>query len=65
MDANANKTKSEPEVKTEVLMRCVVLESRLVIGAAMYGKGAMVLLPKAEADALAGMTPPKLKVIGV
>lgn len=52
-------------VKSEPLLVCTVLVSGTVIGPATCGKGHRTRLPKSQAEALASLTPPRVRIEGV
>jgi len=59
-------TKDTPDApKPEPLLACTVLVSGTVIGPATCGKGHRLHLPKAQAEALASLTPPRVRIDGV
>ena len=57
--ADKDKKKSEP------LLACTVLISGTRIGPAFKAKNAVVRLPKSQAEALASLTPPRVRIDGV
>lgn len=51
--------------KSEPHFACTVLVAKTQIGAVVKGYGARVRLPKSEAEALASLTPPRVRIDGV
>ena len=54
-----------PAPKPEPIYACTVLVAKTQIGAVLKGKGAKVRLPKSQADALAALVPPRIRIDGV
>ena len=49
----------------EPLLACTVLISATRIGPALKAKGAKIKLPKSQAEALATLNPPRVRIDGV
>jgi len=54
-----------PEPKREPKLACTVLVSKTRIGDSLHGIGSPVKISKADADLLAGMNPPRVRIEGV
>jgi hypothetical protein len=62
---NTNEEKKPAAAPAEPLLACVVLETGTRYGNVILGQGAVVRLPKSQAETLAALTPPRVHIDGV
>jgi len=61
---NPNEEKKAP-APAEPSVACTVLVSGTRFGSVILGKGAVVRIPKGEAETLAALNPPRVRIDGV
>lgn len=56
---------SEPKPKKTQLYKCTVIVPKITVGPIVAGRGAVLELSKEDADALAALNPPAIKIDGI
>lgn len=65
MKDRTNESPPPKPAKPDPILACTVLVAKTQFGAVLKGKGAKVRLPKSQAEALASLNPPRVRIDGV
>lgn len=65
MNDNTAEPAKETKPKKVTLYSCTVIVPKITVGRIIAGRGAKLRLPKDEADALAALTPPAIRIDGI